>query len=100
MNPAEEAVGAVHSALTSGWFLENAWIVPVIPAGLADATTYAELAEKHKDAPVGFFTLATLCSIGGMLCLFAWRTARTLSRNHLVPVRDPRLGESIAFQNI
>ena len=44
--------------------------------------------------------LATLCSIGGMLCLFAWRTARTLSRNHLVPVRDPRLGESIAFQNI
>jgi hypothetical protein len=35
-----------------------------------------------------------------MLCLFAWRTARTLSRNHLVPVRDPRLGESIAFQNI
>jgi hypothetical protein len=75
-------------------------IVPVIPAGLADASTYAELAERHKDAPVGFFTPATLCMIGGMLCLLAWRTARTLSRNNLVPVRDPRLAESIAFQNI
>jgi hypothetical protein len=96
----------VTLAVASAWMLfmsavDLYWlIVPVIPAGLADASTYAELAEKHKDAPVGFFTLATLCSIGGMLCLFAWRTARTLSRNHLVPVRDPRLGESIAFQNI
>ncbi|MEY4103200.1 MAG: hypothetical protein RL461_402 [Planctomycetota bacterium] len=96
----------VTLAVAAAWMLfmsavDLYWlIVPVIPAGLADATTYAELAEKHKDAPVGFFTLATLCSIGGMLCLFAWRTARTLSRNHLVPVRDPRLGESIAFQNI
>ena len=74
--------------------------MPVGPAGWAVVRTSAELAEKHKDAPVGFFTLATLGTIGGMLCLFAWRTARTLSRNHLVPVRDPRLGESIAFQNI
>ncbi len=96
----------VTLAIAAAWMLfmsavDLYWlIVPVIPAGLADATTYAQIAEQNKGVTVGFFTPETLCLIVGMYCLVGWRTAATLSRHALVPVRDPRLAESIAFQNI
>jgi hypothetical protein len=44
--------------------------------------------------------LASLLCVGGMLALMAGLSLRVAEQTKVVPVRDPRLGESIAFENI
>ena len=92
-------------AVAAGWMLfmhlaDLYWLVmPRIPPELSTATSYAQLAELYKDAPVGFHPLDLTClvALGG---LAAAGVALRLRRCSLIPIRDPRLHESLAFENI
>ena len=72
-------------------------VVPHVPHDLGDFQTYAAFAEKHAgDGPHG--PLVTYALAAFFLVMGGARLA--LSGKSLVPVRDPSLGESLAFQNM
>jgi hypothetical protein len=74
-------------------------VVPHIPHDLGEFATYAEFAEKHAgDGPHGIASLGFLSL--GALVLVQGGAILALAGKALVPVRDPSLGESIAFQNM
>lgn len=79
--------------LAAGWMLvmhmvDVYWLVmPNLPI----------LAEGRHGPSPSIFDLTCLVAIGGhFLALLAW----VLRRGSLVPVRDPRLAESLAFENV
>jgi len=88
------------------WMLAMAWldtywlVMPHVPADLASFSTYAEVAEKyagettHLSSPINYLVLV------GMLGVFVAMTIRTLRANPLVCERDPRLAQSLRFENI
>ena len=47
--------------------------------------------------PLGLVDVALLAGLGG---IFAAVAVRRISRHAIVPVRDPRLAESLRFENI
>jgi hypothetical protein len=74
-------------------------VVPHVPHDLGEFATYAEFAEKHAgDGPHGAGSLA-LFSVAALL-LAQGGAMLALAGKSLVPVRDPSLAESLAFQNM
>ncbi len=51
----------------------------------------------HGSLPLGLIDVATAVGIGGIVVA---GTVRTAAGHALVPIRDPRLAESLAFHNI
>ena len=45
------------------------------------------------------FGIVDVCCIIALGCLFLAGTVRTARANDLIPLRDPRLGESLGFEN-
>jgi len=87
-------------------FADIYWLVmPHVPAEvIAASTTYAEVARQVADGGgelVGYhphlMDLTCLIGLGGLL---AAGTAHRLRRCALIPLGDPRLGESLAFENM
>jgi hypothetical protein len=95
-------------AALAGWMIlmhivDIYWLVmPHVPTEMVHAAkSYAQLAEQVTPADVGYHpSIMDLASIVGMLGLVAAGTALRLSGCSLLPERDPRLHESLAFENI
>ena len=90
-------------------FIDIYWLVmPTIPEGLATAASYDALAQQYQDAhdqgqPLAAslsWHLLDLTTLVGLAGLFVAGTAYRLRRCALIPIRDPRLHESLAFENI
>lgn len=94
------AFGAMWMLLV-GWF-DLYWLIhPEVPAAIGTVNRYSELAtafpehtHTHLLHPVSWLLLA------GMLGLYAMMTIRELRRTPLVCAKDPRVGESLAFENM
>ncbi len=87
------------------FFVDVYWLVmPVVPeAAIEAATSYGALAEAVAagEVSVGFgFHLVNFTALAGMICLLGGGTLLNLRHCNLVPSADPRLDESLAFENI
>ncbi len=85
-------------------FVDVYWLVmPHVPAdALANAQTYQELEQLTADSgSLGFAPhLLDLTCLVGMLGVFIAITALRLRKCALMPMQDPRLSESLSFENI
>ncbi|NNF41648.1 MAG: quinol:cytochrome C oxidoreductase [Phycisphaerales bacterium] len=84
--------------------LDMYWLVmPLIPDALHHATSLQALGNEIESDPamVGFTPhLMDVTCLLGLLGLLVAGTAYQLRRCSLIPVRDPRLSESLAFENM
>lgn len=115
-------------AIGAGWmlvmhFVDVYWLaMPIVPEGLHYASSYQQLAAAvsdpsspaateimmaaHTDDAAALFDigygwhLLDLTCVIGLLGVMAAGTAWRLSGQALIPERDPRLHESLAFENI
>lgn len=95
------ALGAV--LMLTMHFVDIAWLVkPHVPEHLLhDAASYAQLAKTVTAADVGYvWSLFDALLPIGLLGLIIAGTAIRLRGVALIPERDPRLHESLAFENI
>ena len=74
--------------------------MPEIPHDLASFDTYAAMADKYSDTPTHFANPVNFVLVFGVIAIVAAQTISTLSRVALVPKRDPRLADSLRFENI
>lgn len=91
----------------AGWmllmhFVDIYWLgMPTVPAEIQEATTFTGLIEMTSNTDVGYapslIDFTTAIGLGGMLLA---GTAHQLRRCALIPEKDPRLNESLAFENI
>ena len=82
-------------------YVDLYWLVmPEIPHDIGEFTTYSQIAEKYAGTATHFFNPVNFLLAIGALGLVAGGTLNALSRVAVVPVRDPRLGESLAFENM
>ena len=98
------AMTAIAGWMTIMFLLDIYWLVmPVVPAEAIHASTaYHELvaAVDAGDAFIGYgLRLKQLLCVAGMGALFTAGTGWTLGRGSLIPTSDPRLGESLTFEN-
>ena len=82
-------------------FVDLYWlVVPEIPHDLASMTTYREFSEKYADTQTHFGNPVNfLLAIGAFAAVVAG-SITALSRAALVPTKDPRLNESLKFENM
>lgn len=93
----------------AGWmlfmhYIDIYWVVmPKVPEEITNAASYAEIAEQARlgllDLGYGWHVIDLTCllAIAGLLLA---GTTRWLARQDLIPTHDPRLHESLAFENI
>ncbi|UCD76168.1 MAG: hypothetical protein JSV91_04440 [Phycisphaerales bacterium] len=85
-------------------FVDVYWLVmPQVPAeAMSAATTYPELTQMvQAGAEVGFApSLTDLTCLVGMVGVWLAVTARRMGTCSLIPAQDPRLHESLAFENM
>lgn len=83
-------------------FIDIYWLaMPTIPYEIKQVANYSELIANTTNATVGYAPhLLDLTTIIGMAGLLVAGTAHRLSSCALIPEKDPRLNESLAFQNI
>ncbi|MSR44830.1 MAG: quinol:cytochrome C oxidoreductase [Phycisphaerales bacterium] len=93
------AIGAV-------WMLAFAWIdlywlvMPVIPADVATFNTYDELAQAYAATSTGLANPVNYLMLVGFLGLFIGSASGRLATGAVLCRRDPRLNESLNFENI
>lgn len=85
-------------------YLDLYWLVkPMVPhQAVAEAGDYSELARRAASEPklVGYdWTIQDLSCLAAVGGLFVAGTVRRLQKASLIPEQDPRLGESLAFEN-
>jgi hypothetical protein len=95
----------------AGWMLvmhlvDIFWLVmPQLPPDRAhrisdgSITTFSEAAAEFSDLPVGL-SVVHLTALVGLLGLFIAGAAMRLREHSLIPTGDPRLGDSLAFENM
>jgi hypothetical protein len=82
-------------------YVDLYWLImPEIPYDLASLTSYGEMAEKYADTPTNIGNPVNFLLAIGALAAVAAGTVAALSRAALVPLKDPRLGESLRFENM
>jgi len=82
-------------------YIDLYWlVVPEIPHDLSSMATYAQVSEKYADTPTHLGNPVNFLLAIGALALVAAGTITTLSRVALVPKKDPRLADSLAFENM
>lgn len=93
-------------ALGAVWMAAFAWldlwylIMPPVPTKLATYDSYSAFAEANAGASTGLFDPLPYTMLVGMMGLLVWSTASRLSRGAVLCRRDPRLPESLRFENI
>lgn len=94
-------------ACAAGWmllmhFIDIYWLaMPTIPYEIKSATNYNDLITMTDNVKVGYgWHLLDLTCIVGLAGLLIAGTAQRLSTCALIPEKDPRLHESLAFQNV
>ena len=84
-------------------FIDMYWLIkPMVPADIiANSKTYGEVAATVTDEQIGYgWTLLDLTCLVGLFGLFIAATARRLQQGSLMPEQDPRIHESLAFENV
>ncbi len=97
-----------HTTLMVGavWMLAFAWldtywlVMPVVPHDVATFTTYDALSQAYSTATTGLTNPLNYLVAVGFVALTVGATTRRLSRGAVVCRRDPRLAESLSFENI
>jgi hypothetical protein len=74
--------------------------MPEIPHDLASFEKYSQLADKYAGTETHFANPVNFLLLFGVIGAVAAGTLGTLSRISLVPKKDPRLGESMRFENM
>ncbi|MBL9150255.1 MAG: quinol:cytochrome C oxidoreductase [Phycisphaerae bacterium] len=88
------------------WMLAFAWldlywlIMPRIPHDLTQFERFSEAFAEFSDTSTHFFTPINFILLAGMVGLFGFCTLRSCRAYPLVCERDPRLGESLHFENM
>jgi hypothetical protein len=97
--PLTLALGAVW--MLCFHYVDLYWLVmPEIPHDLGSFQKYSELSAKYADTPTHFANPVNFLLVFGVIGAVAAGTIGTLSKAALVPVKDPRLGESLRFENM
>jgi hypothetical protein len=97
--PAVLAAAAVW--MLCAHYVDLYWLVmPEIPHDIGEFTTYSQVAEKDAGTATHVLNPVNFLLAIGALGLVAGGTLNALGRVALVPMRDPRLGESLAFENM
>lgn len=92
------AAGAVW--MLAFHYVDLYWLVmPHIPHDIGTFRTYAEASAKYGATETHFANPANFLLLAGMIGLVVAGTITALSRAALVPTRDPRLAESLRFEN-
>ena len=82
-------------------YVDLYWLVmPEIPHDIGEFKTYAEVSAKYADEPTHFGNPVNFLLAIGVLGAVAAGTIGTLSRVALVAKKDPRLAESLRFENM
>jgi len=85
-------------------YVDMYWLImPHVPAEIADASSIAQLQEMVDagELDLGFHPhLLDVTCLVALVSFFVAGTARRLRDCALIPVQDPRLGESLAFENM
>jgi hypothetical protein len=82
-------------------YVDLYWLVmPEIPHDLGNFARYSELAQAYAGTETHFGNPVNFLLALGVLGAVAAGTIGTLSRIALVPAKDPRLGESVRFENM
>lgn len=90
----------------AAWMLAFGWldcwylVMPVVPADIGTFDSWDAFAAAHAGATTGLDNPAAYLILFGMLGLAIGSAATRLARVGLVCRRDPRLAESLAFENI
>ncbi len=88
------------------WMLAIQWvdlywlIMPEIPHNLASFSSHAQLNVEYGNTRTGLLDPLNWTTLIGMLGLLTAFTAQALRSHSLVPLHDPRLHESLAFENM
>ncbi len=88
------------------WMLAIHWIdlywliMPEIPHDLGQMKSHAELIARHGETTTGLLDPLNWTTLLGMLGLFVAFTNQALRAHALIPIHDPRLHESLAFENM
>jgi hypothetical protein len=97
--PLTLAIGAVW--MLCFHYVDLYWLVmPEIPHDLASFEKYSQLADKYAGTETHFANPVNFLLLFGVIGAVAAGTLGTLSRISLVPKKDPRLGESMRFENM
>ncbi len=90
----------------SVWMLAFAWIdiyylvMPTVPHDLGGFSTYREFSQKYAGESNHLMNPLNWTMLAGMLALLMAGTAAAARRHALVAKRDPRLNDSLHFQNM
>ncbi len=96
--PTVLALGALWMLLL-GW-LDLYWLIhPEVPTDIATIKNYVDLQAKYADASTHILQPVNWLLLVGMLGLFASVTISQLRKHPLLCVKDPRIGESLRFEN-
>lgn len=93
-------------AMGTIWMVAFAWIdlywliMPVVPHDVATFTTYDQLAKAYEGTSTGLGNPLNYLVLAGFLGLLVASTTARLSRGAVLCRRDPRLAESLQFENI
>ncbi len=88
------------------WMLAFAWIdlywlvMPVVPSDAGTFETYDALDKAYAATTTGLANPLNYTMLVGFMCLFIGTATRRLSRCAVLCRRDPRLTESLRFENI
>ena len=94
-------LGAAAVWMLAFHYVDLYWLVmPEIPHDIGTFKSYAEISVKYAETPTHFSNPVNFLLAIGALAAVAAGTLGTLSRIALVPKKDPRLAESIRFENM
>lgn len=97
--PLTLAIGAVW--MLCFHYVDLYWLVmPEIPHDLGSFAKYSELSAKYADTPTHFSNPVNFLLVFGVVGAVVAGTIGTLAKAALIPVKDPRLGESLRFENM
>ncbi|MFZ4751664.1 MAG: quinol:cytochrome C oxidoreductase, partial [Phycisphaerales bacterium] len=97
--PLTLAIGAVW--MLCFHYVDLYWLVmPEIPHDLGNFSKYSELSQAYAGTETHFGNPVNFLLALGVLGAVAAGTIGTLSRISLVPRKDPRLAESVRFENM
>lgn len=95
------SLGAAAVWMLAFHLVDLYWLVmPEIPHDLATFESYRQASDRYADTATHFGNPVNFLLAIGALGAVAAGTIAALSRSALVPKRDPRLGESLRFENM
>jgi hypothetical protein len=83
--------------IVATWVLLMQWVDVYYLVGPKPYAEHMAALAAGQDQPLHLTDITCLIGLGG---LFVWALVRQMGRVPLLPQRDPRLPESLAFENV